>query len=182
MLKRTTSPVRAVVDFGSIDSPVRLLLLTVTFTLPAPPPEDAFIVVCPGDIAITTPAASTVATSGLLEVQFIETSLRGFPSELRAIANSLVVAPTTSAVLTGSISMRVIGPGLTITWVNTVLPPTIAPTITSPGLKKDTVPDSSTPARSKGAANHAETGAFVLFPAASLTTAVNFTFWPTDMS
>src|SRR6266545_4593936 len=164
------SPVWAFVDLGSIDSPVKLPLTTVTFVLPLPLPEAALIVVCPGATAITTPAASTDATSGLLEVQFIETSLRGFPSELRAIAESLVVALTTSGALTGSISMRVTGPALTITRVSTVLPPTIAPTSTSPGLKNETVPDSSTPARSNGAANQAEAGALVLFPDASFTT------------
>src|SRR6266498_1142683 len=58
----------------------------------------------------------------------------------------------------------------------------MAPTNTSPGLKNETVPDSSTPARSNGAANQADAGALVLFPDASLTTAVNFTFWPTEMS
>jgi hypothetical protein len=118
----------------------------------------------------------------MLEVHVIETSLRGFPSELRAVADSLADEPTTSEVLSGSISTRVTGPGLTITRVNTVLPPTIAPTSTSPGLKKETVPDSSTPARSNGAANHADAGAVVLFPAASLTVAANFTFWPTEIS
>jgi len=43
-------------------------------------------------------------------------------------------------------------------------PATIAPTTTSPGLKNETVPDWSTPARSKGAANQAEAEAGVVLP------------------
>ena len=73
-LKRTTSPVRAVVDLGSMDNPVSVLLATVRFTLALPLPPVAvvaLIVARPGEIAVTTPALSTVATSDLLEVQFI---------------------------------------------------------------------------------------------------------------
>jgi len=62
------------------------------------------------------------------------------------------------------------------------LPATIAPTTTSPGLKNETVPDWSTPAKSKGAANQAVAAVGVVLPEGSFITALNFTFWPAVMS
>src|SRR4030095_6182069 len=97
-----------------MDSPVRVLFTTVKSALPLPLPEDALIVACPGEIAVTTPAPSTDATWGLLDVQRRTAALRGFPSEPRAVAESRVFAPITSGVFSGSISMRVTGPTLTI--------------------------------------------------------------------
>jgi hypothetical protein len=62
------------------------------------------------------------------------------------------------------------------------LPPIIAPIRTSPGAKKETVPDSSTPARSNGAAIQVGVAVLTTLPDASFVTAVNFTFWPTERS
>src|ERR1700745_310183 len=54
-----------------------------------------------------------------------------------------------------------------------------APTVTTPAAWKVTSPDSSAPARSNGAANHTGEWASSGLPAASLSAALNFTFWPT---
>jgi hypothetical protein len=69
-----------------------------------------------------------------------------------------------------------------MTLTNVDLPATIAPMTTSPGLKNETIPDWSTPAKSKGAANQAVAAAGVVLPEASFVTARNLTFWPTVMS
>src|SRR5688500_4531515 len=100
---------------GSIESPVKLLLTTVTLTLPLPVPDVPVIFASPGATPNTTPAASTVATDGLLETQLITTSLRGLPSAPRATVTSFRVAPTTNGALIGSISMRATAPVLTLT-------------------------------------------------------------------
>src|SRR5687767_4472743 len=181
-LNLTTSPVRALMVRGSIESPVRLLLTTCTSTLPLPVPDVPVISASPGATPNTTPAASTVATEGLLETQLITTSLRGFPSAPLATVISLRVAPTTNGALTASISMRATGPVLTLTEVNTGLAFTTAPTNTSPGAKNDTLPASSTAARSKGAATHVAAFTSTTFPLASFDATVNFTFCPTAMS
>src|SRR6266487_4268232 len=75
----TTSPVSAVVEAGSIFRPRRLLLTTVTVVMPVPAPAIAFITAFPGPMPVTTPAASTVATEGLSDVQLIGTPVRGSP-------------------------------------------------------------------------------------------------------
>src|SRR5688500_4870752 len=169
-LNLTTSPVRALMVRGSIESPVKSLLTTCTLTLPLPVPDAPVIFTSPGATPSTTPAASTVATDGSLETQLITTSLRGLPSAPLATAMSLRVAPTTRGVLTGSISMRATGPALTLTVVNTDLEFTTAPTNTSPGAKNDTVPASSTAARSKGAASHVAGFTSTTFPLESFDT------------
>src|SRR5688500_491120 len=167
---------------GSIESPVKLLLITRTSTLPLPVPDVPVILASPGATPNTMPAASTLATEGLRETQLITTSLLGFPSAPLATLISLRVAPTTNGALTAPMSMRATGPALTLTEVNTGLEFTTAPTNTSPGAKNDTLPESSTAARSKGAASHVAAFTSTTFPLASFEVTVNFTFCPTAMS
>jgi hypothetical protein len=67
---------------------------------------------------------------------FHESAARGsgLPLKARAVAFSFIVPPTFRGALAGSMSMRAAGLGLTLMLAKPSLPPTIAPTFTSPGL------------------------------------------------
>src|SRR5205807_4687604 len=93
-VKCTTSPVRAVVERGSIVKLRKLLFTTVTVVVPLAPSAEALILAVPGPIPVTTPPASTVATEGLSEVQLIFTPVRGSPLKIRVVASICNVLPT----------------------------------------------------------------------------------------
>src|SRR5436189_2888069 len=76
---RTTSPALTLLVPGSINNPVTVLATTDKRSVVVAGPAMAQMFAAPGAIPVTTPAASTVATSGLSEVQEIATSVRGSP-------------------------------------------------------------------------------------------------------
>src|SRR5215831_17886185 len=153
--------------------------ITCTVTLPIASSEVALIVALPGAIPVTKPAASTDAIDGLSDAHLIEAPLRGSPFAVRATAISRSALPATMGRASGSISTVVILDVATLTVAYPVLPAITAPTVTIPGAWNVISPDSSAPARSKGAANQTEGLASIALPAASLAAALNLTFWPT---
>ncbi len=133
----------------------------------------ARIVARPGAIAVTTPAASTVATDGDSDFHDTSTPSRGMPSLVNVAASSRADAPGTSGAgerrdrrptLTSCGLMRIVA--------QPVLPLTMAPTFSSPGAKTVTRPSSSAAPTSNGAPNQAVGLAAITVPLASYAVAV----------
>ena len=156
--------------------------MTLIAIVDLPVPAAAVMTARPGARPDTTPAGSTVATSKLSDDQLTGASVRGSPFADLATAESFVRPPTKSGCFSAAISTRVTGVVFTMIFVNPGFPPTIAPTSTSPGWKKLTVPSSSAWARSNGAANHAVGFSPSVLPALSFAIAVNLSGLPTSAS
>ena len=181
-VKRTTSPVRAVFAPAVTVRLRRLFLTTEIVVVALAEPEVALMLALPGPTPVTTPAASTLATCALSEVQLMGTPVRGSPLKIRVTASSGTLLPMTSGVLRGVISIVFTVGVFTIKREKPALPPTIAPTVTSPVPKSFTLPSSSAAAMSKGPAKYVEGFSFTTFPDASIATTAIFTCWPTSAS
>ena len=183
VVKCTTSPVRARADCGAIARVRTGFAITVTVVrataCPLRPTRRAW----PGDTPVMRPAASTVATAGVSDVHSICTSPRGSPFGVRATPASVMPAPTASGAFRASMSIRATLCGLTTIVAKPGLPPTIAPTRTSPGTKTVTDPFSSiAAAESNGAANQAVGFRSRTLPSSSKAEARKVKVWPTSPS
>ncbi len=169
---RTTSPVRACDSRGSIVSAGTVLAATVTTVVDVPFSLVARTVARPAATALTTPAASTVATEGDSDVQATSTPSRGMPSLVNVRASSRAAAPGTSGAASGAMTTELTSCGLMRIVAQPVLPLTMAPTFSSPGAKTVTRPSSSAAPTSKGAPNQAVGLASITAPLASYAVAV----------
>jgi hypothetical protein len=89
----------------------------------------------PGAIANTLPVPVTSAMAGSLDCQEKVTPLTTWPDPSAALAVSWVEFPMKRFVWGGVTVTRVMGSGVTITWVEPVMPSTVAEISTGPPVR-----------------------------------------------
>ena len=139
----------------------RLLFTTVIVVVAVAAPAVAVIVALPGPTPVPRRLHRLLRLARLSEVQLIGTPVRGSPLKIRVTASSRTLPPTTSGFLSGLISIVLTLGAFTMKVVKPGLPPTIAPTVTSPVPKSFTLPSSSTAAMSNGPAKYVEGFSFI---------------------
>ena len=98
----------------------------------------------PGDNAVTSPVALTVATPSLLLVQVTGRPVNNVPLRSRTCALNWKLSSTSSALLPGTICRVATGMAVTVICAKPLRPLVLAATCTVPSLRAVTTPNSET--------------------------------------
>lgn len=173
------SPTRMVALLTAIDTDATGTWVTVSVALPDFPSDVALIFVDPGDVAVTTPKASTDATAAFDDCQLTARPVSDVPCASVAVAMACVVCPGRSEVTPSTTPTDATGAGVTVTTAIAVLPSATAVMVADPTLSPTTRPDDDTVAIDGTRLVHVKVRPLNVPPCASVATAERVVDWPT---
>jgi hypothetical protein len=143
-VSRALPPTVTVTGLGPTLTLATGIAVTVTAATALFPSTDAVITAGPGEMPVTSPVASTVATLGALEDQVNFFPVSGCPCASSAVAVSLAVVRTWIDVVSGETDTEAAVFASTVTFASAYFPSELAAICTLPGATPVTTPSSDT--------------------------------------